>query len=59
MLTERPCRCVLIRGILNEEYMYTPSDRRNKKYYIDDEDTPYMMKIMTGQEKVTLKDFKE
>jgi segment polarity protein dishevelled len=27
-------------------------------YYIDDEDTPYMMKIMEGPSKVTLKDFK-
>jgi segment polarity protein dishevelled len=27
-------------------------------YYIDDEDTPYMMKIMESPSKVTLKDFK-
>lgn len=28
-------------------------------YYIDDEDTPYMMKIVASPSKVTLKDFKE
>ena len=28
-------------------------------YYIDEEDTPYMMKIPTSPSKVTLKDFKE
>ena len=27
-------------------------------YYIDEEDTPYMMKIMESPSKVTLKDFK-